>query len=119
MTPLKKWKQSKQNFQRKIIIITLKTFPATAKWVPLVPNATAVQEPANPTFKKPRAPTICEEDAAFVPKKYEFAETFSVPSFTGTRERESFPGPSGENQTRCEDRAPSKDHRTKVERTCQ
>jgi len=51
----------------------------------LFPSATAVQEPANPTFKQPRAPTINAKDAKFVPKKYEFDEVFTIPSFEGKR----------------------------------
>ena len=41
--------------KKKKVIKTLKTFPA-ARWVPLVPNSTAINKPANPTFKAPRAP---------------------------------------------------------------
>ena len=71
---------------KKKVINTLKTFPSTSRWVSLVPNATAVSEPENPTFKAPRAPTIVAADAQFVPKKYKFPDTFVVPSFTGMRE---------------------------------
>ena len=73
--------------KKKKVIDTLKTFPGTAKWLQLLPNSVAVQEPANPTFRQPRAPTIKAEHAAFVPKKYEFDETFEVPLFMGTTER--------------------------------
>ena len=73
--------------KKKKIINIMKTFPAAAKWQQLLPNSTAVQEPANPTFRKPRAPTIKAEHAAFVPKKYKFDETFVVPLFTGTTEK--------------------------------
>ena len=67
-------------------INTLKTFPSTTSWVPLVPNVTAVKEPENSTFKAPRAPNILAVNAQFAPKKYKFTDTFVVPSFTGIRE---------------------------------
>ena len=68
------------------MINALKTFPSTAKWQSLVPNAIAVNEPENPTFKKPRAPTVPVGDAQFIQKKYEFNEIFDIQSFAGKRD---------------------------------
>jgi len=77
----------KKRPKKKRIITGLKTFPSSAKWQELFPSATAVQEPVNPTFKQPRAPTVQAKDAQFVPKKYEFDEVFAIPSFKGKREQ--------------------------------
>ena len=41
-------------------------------------------EPENPTFKNPRAPTIEERDAEYVPVKHNFSERFERPAFEGT-----------------------------------
>ena len=63
-------------------------FPLSAKWRPLLPDSEVVAEPLNPTFKLPRAPTITEQDAAYVPPKYNFSNyTFAIPKFTGSVER--------------------------------
>ena len=72
---------------KKTTITSLKTFPSSTKWQELFPNATAVQEPANPTFKQTGAPTVQAKDAQFVPKKYEFNEVIAIPSFKGKREQ--------------------------------
>jgi hypothetical protein len=58
-------------------------FPQSAYWRPLVPNEEAVSEPDNTSFKKPRAPTVPEEDAATVPVKFNFDEAFDRPVFAG------------------------------------
>ena len=42
-----------------------------------------VNEPSNPTFKAPRAPTHPDCDALKVPVKYNFAETFDRPVWQG------------------------------------
>ena len=64
-------------------------FPLSAKWRPLLPDTETVSEPLNPTFKLPRAPTITEQDAEFVPPKYNFSDyKFSIPKFTGRIEKE-------------------------------
>ena len=49
----------------------------------LVPLTEVVEEPDNPTFKNPRAPTIEEDEAQFVPVKHDFDITFDRPVFTG------------------------------------
>jgi len=44
-----------------------------------------VDEPNNPTFSKPRDPTISEEDAKYIPAKYNFTIVhFDRPPFTGS-----------------------------------
>ena len=58
-------------------------FPGTAYWKVLVANEECVTEPENITFRKPRAPTIREEDGASVPVKFNFNDTFDRPAFTG------------------------------------
>ena len=67
-----------------------KGFPATAYWRDLVPVANTVEEPENPHFEKPRAPTISEADAEYVPQKYNFSETFDIPYFGGIYHRPQF-----------------------------
>ena len=49
----------------------------------MAPLDEAVEEPANPTFAKARAPTIPEKDENFVPVKNNFSEKFKPPEFTG------------------------------------
>ena len=45
-----------------------------------------VKEPPNPTFKMPRAATIPENDASFIPQNYNFSQyKLVVPKFTGTK----------------------------------
>ena len=52
------------------------------------PNNVPTQEPANPTFKTPRAPTIEERDAKYVPVKYDFSlYKFIIPKFSAIIER--------------------------------
>ena len=67
-----------------------KGFPPTAYWRDLVPNANTVEEPQNPHFEKPRAPTISEADAEFVPPKHNFNEAFDVPTFGGIYHKPKF-----------------------------
>ena len=57
-------------------------FSETAKWKPIKPIEEPVAEPKNVTVTL-RAPTIPEEDAAFVPQKHTFAETFEHSPFLG------------------------------------
>ena len=59
----------------------MSSFPATARWKPLKPLQTAVPEPHNPRFKKPRGPTDLDD---CVPVKHNFGKRFNVPEFTGT-----------------------------------
>jgi hypothetical protein len=58
-------------------------FPTTAKWRTLDPQMEVVPEPQN-RFAGARAPTVPEEDAAFVPVKHNFPETFDRDLFTGS-----------------------------------
>ena len=61
-----------------------KFFSDDAFWEDLVPLEEVVEEPLNPTFCQPRAPTIEERDAKFVPVKHNFIEEFEVPKFEAT-----------------------------------
>jgi hypothetical protein len=61
----------------------MKGFLSTAYWEPIEPLAETISEPPNPAFVIPRAPTIPEENASFVPIKHNFGETFDRPLFTG------------------------------------
>ena len=54
----------------------------TAKWKPIKPIEEPVVEPKNVTVTL-HAPSIPEEDAAFVPQKDNFAETFEHSPFLG------------------------------------
>ena len=65
----------------------MKAFPNTAYWRVLKPKTESVDEPQNSTFKNPRAPTIPEEDAEYVPLKHDFDIEFERPAFTGTKEK--------------------------------
>ena len=49
------------------------------------PENAPVVEPANPTFRIARAPTIPADEAGTVPIKYNFSETFQIPDFSGKR----------------------------------
>ena len=59
-----------------------------AYWRPLKPNQAPVEEPENSAFLKPRAPTIREEDAEFVPVKHDYSETFVRERFGATFEED-------------------------------
>ena len=61
----------------------MKWFPDTAYWRVLKPKNETVDEPNNATFKNPRAPTIPEEDAKYVPTKHDFDTHIERPVFTG------------------------------------
>ena len=63
-----------------------KTFAPTAKWRVLTPNEEVAEEPNNETFHLPRAPTIEERDAQFVPVKHNFDEVIDIPVFKGMGE---------------------------------
>ena len=56
-------------------------FSPNAHWKALVPNDESVVEPQNVTGL--RAPTIPEDDAAFIPQKHNFSETFDRAQFLG------------------------------------
>ena len=62
----------------------MKWFPDTAYWRVLKPKNETVDEPNNATFKNPRAPTIPEEDAKYVPTKHDFDTHIERPFFIGT-----------------------------------
>ena len=65
-------------------------FPDTAYWRVLNPDSEPTQEPSNPTFNNPRAPTVVERDAKYVPVKYNFSSyKFQVPIFSAFVERVS------------------------------
>ena len=61
-------------------------FPSTVYWKLLNHESECVDEPSNPTFKAPRAPTHPDRDALKVPMKYNFAETFDRPVWQGRME---------------------------------
>ena len=54
-------------------------FHPDSYWKVLSHESVCVDEPSNPTFKAPRAPTHPDCDALNVPVKYNFAETFDRP----------------------------------------
>ena len=45
------------------------------------------QEPSNSSFTLPRASTIAEKEAQYVPQKFNFAEAFDRPLFQGRVKR--------------------------------
>ena len=61
-------------------------FAPTAYWEELFPLEDIVDEPENPNFSQPRAPTIEERDAAFIPVKHNFKEVFDRPVFKATKD---------------------------------
>ena len=58
-------------------------FPDIAYWKVPKPKNETVDDPNNATFKNPRAPTIPEEDAKYVPTKHDFDTHIERPVFTG------------------------------------
>ena len=61
----------------------VKCFAARAYWKVLDTNKSPVDEPTNPSFNKPRAPTIEEGDEKYIPVKFNFSEYFILTLFTG------------------------------------
>ena len=62
----------------------MKGFPPTAFWKILEPDECRVTEPTNSTFVNPRAPTVVEEEAIFIPVKYNFSKHhIEIPEFEG------------------------------------
>ena len=60
-------------------------FAPGAYWRVLQADAVVVDEPNNPSFERPRAPTLPEEDVdKFQLPKHNFKERFDRPIFTGT-----------------------------------
>ena len=43
----------------------MNSFPKTAYWRPLVPNAESVDKKTNPYFKNTRAPYVAQNEAEF------------------------------------------------------
>ena len=70
--------------------IVAKSFPDTAYWRVLKPKNEKVDEPNNATFKNPRAPTIPEIDAEYVPTKHDFDTHITRPVFTGKQDARCF-----------------------------
>ena len=64
----------------------MKWFPDTAYCRVLKPKNETFDEPNNATFKNPCAPTIIEEDAKYVPTKYDFDTHIERPIFTGKQD---------------------------------
>ena len=62
----------------------MKWFPDTAYGRVMNPKNETVDDRNNVTFKYPRAPTIPEEDAKYVPTKHDFDTHIEQPVFTGT-----------------------------------
>ena len=62
----------------------MKTLPDTVYWRVMKPKNETVDEPNNATFKNPRATTIPEEDAKYVPTKHDIDTHIKRPVFTGT-----------------------------------
>ena len=60
----------------------MKCFAEGAYWKVLDTNESPVDEPTNPSFNKPRAPTIEERDEKYVPVKFNFNEYFIRPLFS-------------------------------------
>ena len=50
-------------------------------WRKVLETITIVEEPTNPTFKLPHAPEVAEEEANYVPHRFDFAEKFDQPVF--------------------------------------
>jgi Transposase IS4 len=61
----------------------MSAFAINAYWQPLVPESAPVAEPEN--IANFRAPTVPEEEAEFVPVKYNFNEQFDRPPFIGMK----------------------------------
>ena len=50
-------------------------------WWKIINNSTNVEEPTNPTFKLPRAPTVAEEESKYLLQIFDFADKFDRPVF--------------------------------------
>ena len=58
-------------------------FNTDSYWEVLDPQETIAEEPENPTFSRPHAPTVDAKDAEYVPVKHNSSDTFQRPEFTG------------------------------------
>ena len=56
-------------------------------WWKVLGTSKIVEEPTNPTFKLPYAPTVSEEESKYIPQKFDFAEKFDRPLFEGRVKR--------------------------------
>ena len=61
-------------------------FP-TGAWWKVLSTDIQVEKPNNSTFTLPRAPTVAEKKAQYVPQKFNFAEIFYCPLFQGRVKR--------------------------------
>lgn len=61
----------------------IRGFCEGAHWKELNPEADAVTEPNNASFRAPRAPTILEHDVQYVPVKHNFNHIFDCPVLCG------------------------------------
>ena len=59
----------KKKPKKKTKVAGMGSFASGAFWRVLDPDEEVAEEPLNKTFKKPRAPTIEERDAEFIPVK--------------------------------------------------
>ena len=56
---------------------------AEDSWWKFLKTSMKAEEPTNPTFKLPRAPTVAEEEAKYVPHNFDFKEKFDRPVCEG------------------------------------
>ena len=90
VTKYKTLEDAKRNSNPTGKVDGMKSFATTAYWEPLEPETVQVQEPANPTFKLARAPTVSEKEEKYVPQKYNFPQRFEVPSFEAVKKEFEF-----------------------------
>ena len=65
-------KQKKTGSEKKKKDPSMKGFHGGSNWEPLSADEVKVDEPLNPSFKNPHAPTVSKEDAKHVPAKFNF-----------------------------------------------
>ena len=56
-------------------------------WWKFIKTSTIVEEPRNPKFKLPRAPTVSEEESKCVSQKFDFTYKFDQNEFEGRMKR--------------------------------
>ena len=64
----------------------MKWYPDNAYWRVLKQKNETVDDPNNPTFKNTCAPTFTEEDAKYVPTKYDIDNYIKRPVCTGKQD---------------------------------
>ena len=69
----------KKQQKEKKIIHSFPIFLKTQYWRPLVSNYKIVENPNNPYFESPCAPTVAKYEAQFVLVRHKFSERFSIP----------------------------------------